>query len=350
MTLHTNQGHEPTLEIVDKPKSDSEQLRTAKIAGRAIRDSHQKITKFLEGHEDFKGHKKLLENLKKVIEEEDKELERLKKLNLLEDRSAFEWRSKERITRFAEIKEALEKTKKGLDSLRELLKSLQKEGLLSTKHDKEVKELIDLEAEVEKKEKILVEFFKIYNKSKTKEDVVKALEQWEKDVGASDGQVNAEYINWYLNELKNHFKEIEEKSNALLTLIQEVIDADEKLGKIQPKLMEAEGLIRDLQIQWDLYEKALKKHEEVSAKKGLKKMGVMFDREVANLRAEAATISQETFDKASKKIKEILKEATTLAEQTKDLNIFKTVNSHIRARIDDYQKRYDTIYEVLGKK
>jgi len=173
VTLYTNKGHEPKLEIVEKPESDSERLRTAKIAGRAIRDSHEKITKFLEGHKDFnkdfKGHKELLENLKKVIEEENKDLEKLRKLDLLEDQSAFEWRSEERIKRFAEIKEGLGETKKGLDGPQELLKSLHKEGLLSTKHDKAIKELTDLEADVEHKEKILVTFLQIYEKTDTKE-------------------------------------------------------------------------------------------------------------------------------------------------------------------------------------
>jgi len=326
MTLYTNEGNELVLQVVTGVHAALTEAghaaRAATVIVKAVRLGTAKTT----------GTTKALAEVTKLVDDQKNDLRRLSSFELA-DRSAFNWRSPDRIERFKQLAEFVRHTQANEAALRKVMTAVESTGLVSPKHSKDLKEMLKLLDDIEEQMSFLLSFFQVYHKARDAEHIVDYLIRLEKHHKRKPGSIDVEYITKQLEEFKERFKDMEKQSEKLQETLEEIATLETLISSLPDELLELETRIHDWELKLNVLRKLTKEHDELSKKGALAAathLSVLIDKiktiELPKLRALNDTL------KDIDKLKEPFK-------KTKELKIFKSTEDKIKKKIDSLKER-----------
>lgn len=328
MTLYTNEGNELVLQVVTGVHAALTEAghaaRAATVIVKAVRLGTAKTT----------GTTKALAEVTKLVDDQKNDLRRLSSFELA-DRSAFNWRSPDRIERFKQLAEFVRHTQANEAALRKVMTAVESTGLITPKHSQDLKEMLKLLDDIEEQMSFLLSFFQVYHKARDAEHIVDYLIRLEKHHKRKPGSIDVEYITKQLEEFKERFKDMEKQSEKLQETLEEIATLETLISSLPDELLELETRIHDWELKFNLLRKLTKEYTDLQQKSD---DSIAIRNHLSILQDKIKTIKLPKLRALNDTLRDIdkLKEPF---KKTKELKIFKSTEDKIKKKIDSLKER-----------
>jgi len=336
--LMVESGEEPdTTDFAEELKEAAYKLsarhqRELEEAARSLKQAHDKLKGFKGTH----GLEDLEKELAELVVEEENELATIPS-HVLADEASIPWRTSNRVERYKKLEAVVKKMQASVAHLHTLVDGLDRTGYLGEGHGLFLgalrKVLHDLMIHLH----FFAQFFLVYHKTSTKEEVHQYLRKLEDHHGKPRGQLSLPWLKDQFNATLTKFKQVVSNTDELITAIKVLIDIDEEIMKMPGQLVKVEVELVDMEVKVELLHKWI---EELQAKQAAGNVSEVY---LLNSKVKQAKITVEDFKLIPPKLKLQLEGILQILKKPEALNIIKGKARHIKDWAEDLLSRVEAI-------